>query len=250
MNYTRPETLEPLAAEYVLGTLRGPARRRFERLLTDSAVARDAVWRWEARLGELALGLAPEPPPPAVWQGISGRLPVQQPASAGLGDRLWRSVLLWRAWGLLATAAALVLALLWWPAQAPAPLPAAERVAVVADADEQPLWVIRLDLATGRLLSRALNPQAAAVDRVFELWALPTSGAPQSLGLLPAAGSETATTLSPALVALLRTAPAVAVSLEPVGGSPTGAPTGPVLYSAGAVTLAPRPDSGSDPAAL
>lgn len=37
MNYRNPERIDRLAAEYALGTLRGPARRRFERLLRDHA---------------------------------------------------------------------------------------------------------------------------------------------------------------------------------------------------------------------
>jgi anti-sigma-K factor RskA len=68
-------------------------------------------------------------------------------------------------------------------------------------------------------------------DRVLELWAVPGSGAPRSLGLISASG---ATVVSKAQQ--LKGAAALAVSLEPTGGSPTGAPTGPVLY-VGKLTL-------------
>ena len=56
MDYRRPERVEPLAAQYVLGTLRGRARVRFARLVqTDRGVAA-SVQAWEARF-ELRRGL-------------------------------------------------------------------------------------------------------------------------------------------------------------------------------------------------
>ena len=52
-----------------------------------------------------------------------------------------------------------------------------------------------------------------------------------SLGLLPAAGNATLA-LSTAQLAVLGNTPTLAVSVEPAGGSPTGLPTGPVIYTA------------------
>ena len=43
MDYSRPELADRLAAEYVAGTLRGPARRRFETLLPAHATLRAAT---------------------------------------------------------------------------------------------------------------------------------------------------------------------------------------------------------------
>ncbi len=68
--------------------------------------------------------------------------------------------------------------------------------------------------------------------RAHELWALPANGgAPVSLGLMPHTGAERRT-LTAAQRAELASAKQLAVSLEPSGGSPTGAPTGPVLLVA------------------
>ncbi|MCR9261065.1 MAG: hypothetical protein NXH95_15175 [Pseudomonadaceae bacterium] len=53
MNYERPELLDRLAAEYVLGTLHGAARRRFDRLFLESAAAREAVDSWQIRLAAM-----------------------------------------------------------------------------------------------------------------------------------------------------------------------------------------------------
>ena len=47
MNYLLPERLERLAREYALGTLAGPARRRFERLLRNTPAAMRAVGAWQ-----------------------------------------------------------------------------------------------------------------------------------------------------------------------------------------------------------
>jgi anti-sigma-K factor RskA len=65
----------------------------------------------------------------------------------------------------------------------------------------------------------------------YELWGLPDGGAPVSLGLLPASGEVRRDLVAAQRVALAASTK-VAVSLEPAGGSPTGAPTGPVLYVA------------------
>ena len=68
------EQVDYLAAEYVLGTLHGPARRRFARLMTDRADIRFAVWRWERHLNDLAGGLTPHRPRRRVWKNIQRRI--------------------------------------------------------------------------------------------------------------------------------------------------------------------------------
>ena len=62
MNYEQAELLDRLAAEYVLGTLRGAARRRFARLCAQSAAARGALYRWEDRWTQLSRTLPPVQP--------------------------------------------------------------------------------------------------------------------------------------------------------------------------------------------
>lgn len=224
MKYDDPDLLDSLAAEYVMGTLRGPARRRFEQVLTESAQAREAVALWEGMLGGLGTVLPGVTPPARVWKRIQGQI---EPERRG---RLWSSLAFWRGWGVAASALVVVLAatLLWMETT---DLPEG-RVAVFADQQGQPMWVITANTDTGTLRARAINAVAADADRAYELWMLPAEGSPQSLGLLPVGRDVARHDIPPALRALLSNAQGLAISLEPAGGSPTGQPTGPVLYQA------------------
>ncbi|MFK7831041.1 MAG: anti-sigma factor [Congregibacter sp.] len=234
MNYEKPEMLDHLAAAYVLGTLKGPARRRFTRLATESTNVRRAVWRWERQLLPLSSAIEERTPPAAVWQEIQRRLGfTATPVHTG---RLWPAL----SAGLALAVLALLLPLIQSSLQPPDTLAdsAAEKLAYIQSAEQQPLWVVTVDEQTGHLASIAVNVPARESDRVFQLWMLPQSGPPESFGLLPTTQNNRARmTLSPTLLALLQNAQGLAVSLEPPGGSPTGAPTGPVVYTAPVIAL-------------
>lgn len=222
MDYSRPELADRLAAEYVLGTLDGPARRRFEALQAAHPALRQAVRQWQARLAPLSTSVAAVAPPERVWLGIEGRLFAATPTPR---PRLWQRLGLWRGISGVATAAALAMFLVASqqpPPQAP--------IIVVLGANPDAAQALNASFvasvsADGRaLVLRPLNELALAPGRALELWAVPAQGAPRSLGLVQAAG---ATTLLRAQ--LLRDTAAFAVSVEPAGGSPTGAPTGPIV---------------------
>ena len=66
MRYHDPTLISLLAGEYVLGTLTGRARRRFDRLLAGRADARVAVAEWEGRLAFLNLRVTLVVPSPRV----------------------------------------------------------------------------------------------------------------------------------------------------------------------------------------
>jgi anti-sigma-K factor RskA len=107
--------------------------------------------------------------------------------------------------------------------------PATQEIARVSTPEGASLWAVAASTDGTRLdvvASNAVRPQPG---RSFELWALPEGGAPVSLGLLPATGKVSRELTAAQRAALLSTSK-VAVSLEPQGGSRTGAPTGPVLY--------------------
>jgi anti-sigma-K factor RskA len=226
MNYDSQELLARLADEYVLGTLRGPARTRFERVVVSHGTAREEVRRAEEQMLGLSLALAPVQPSPETWMAIAERLGVRGVAQqAGLRQRNARST--WRM--ALAAAVALFAIGIAWVVIERTPPPTA--MANLAAADGAPLWNVatyedgaRMDVA----VAGVVMPQPG---RSYELWALPEGGAPVSLGLLPESG-ERSRDLTSAQRTALRTSAKVAVSLEPSGGSRTGAPTGPVLYVA------------------
>jgi anti-sigma-K factor RskA len=227
LNLRDPERADALAGEYVLGTLRGRARQRFERVVRTDRIVADAVRGWEERLLPLAEALPPIAPPSRVWAAILARIrsAATTPRARSL---LWAPVGWWRGLALvgLATSLALAIALL-------KPAPEGTLVVVLAGQDAKPALVATAIRTSRYLTVKAIAPVAVAPDRSLQLWMLPETGNPRSLGLV--------STVSPAGVArielpaaadqTLQSIPALAISLEPAGGSPTGLPTGPVLYT-------------------
>jgi anti-sigma-K factor RskA len=229
MNYNRPELLDRLAAEYVLGLMRYRARARFERLCAELPAALTVRQRWEERLLPLSLALAPVTPDANRWRQIERAIAAMNGGSAASrADR--RSAA--RRWWLVAAAASLIgVALLvgkltYWSE------PTWEPIAVLAPANAAPLWRLERSADGAQINIRALGPITLSAAKSYELWILPSGGGnPVSLGLMPRQG-KLERRLTPAQRALLAAARQVAVSVEPAGGSPTGLPTGPVVIIA------------------
>ena len=227
MNYLEPERLDALAAQYVLGTLSRAARERLARLARGNESVAAALRAWETRLLPLAESLPPVAPPERVWPAILDRIQGQRESGS-----IWANLGLWRGLTLagFATAMALVVVLL-----TPGPeTPIETLVVVLAGQDARPALLVSADRSGRTLMVKAIAPVQPAGDRVLQLWALPEQDSPRSLGLIPATGaaSDVVPLDLPASAGLaLQNIPALAVSLEPEGGSPTGLPTGPVLYS-------------------
>jgi anti-sigma-K factor RskA len=199
-----------LAGEYVLGVLDAPARAAVEARMRRDAGFAALVVQWERDFAAMDDGFA-EAPAPDLLPRIEARL-FRRPAVPP-PRRWWRFAL-----GAGVAAALAVLAVL-----PPPPPPGPLRSATLA-AEGQPLvFAARWD---GRDITvRRETGAAAAAGQVHELWLIAGEGAaPVSLGLLD--GAE----LRRPLQALPEGA-VLAVSLEPAGGSPTGAPTGPVLVT-------------------
>jgi anti-sigma-K factor RskA len=107
-------------------------------------------------------------------------------------------------------------------------------VALVSDAKGQPLWLISVHPEAHRIDMKAVIPNPPPAGKSYELWMLPESGNPVPMGLMNESGSASET-VSAELLARLTGAKGLAISLEPQGGSPTGQPTGPVLWTAALV---------------
>jgi anti-sigma-K factor RskA len=226
MDYGRPELADRLAAEYVLGTLRGPARRRFQALLGAHPALRSAARRWEEQLAPLAGSVAPVTPPESVWAGIEARLfPAAAAATTTAPARWWNALGLWRGFSALATTAAVALLVV----ATQVPPPQAPIVVVLATNPEaaatKASFVASLSADGRALVLKPLNAPTLTAAQALELWSVPAQGGPRSLGLVRA---DQATTLLLQASVKGSTA-AFAVSIEPAGGSPTGAPTGPIV---------------------
>lgn len=235
MDYGRPELADVLAAEYVSGGLRGAARHRLESLLPAHATLRGAVREWQARLMPLTNVVTPVQPSPAVWERIEARIQGARTPSARVG--WWRQLALWRGLSAVAGLAALSLGvMLASPGPVQPPIIVVLSAATAAPGSTAgavlPASFVASISGDGRaIVTRPLVNVSLEADRVLELWAVPPSGAPRSLGLI---SSDKATVVQRGK--MLEGAAALAVSLEPAGGSTTGAPTGPVLF-VGKLTL-------------
>ena len=228
MDYARPALADALACAYVSGTLRGPARRRFEALLPSHPQLRQAVRLWEERLMPLTVALPAVQPSPTVWLRIEQRLWPQATAAAPLP--WWQRLATWRAFTGAASAAALALAVLL--ATPPGVQPPVLIVLQGTGADSPAGGFVASVSGDGQsLVTRPLMQVAVQPDRVLELWSVPPQGAPRSLGLIKADGLTVLDRRRLPETLLKGGTSALAVSVEPPGGSPTGAPTGPVVFA-------------------
>ncbi len=203
-----------LAAEYVLGTLEADDAREATRLLRDDPAFAAAVRAWEARLAPLAVTVTPVPPPPDLWDRIAAATSTGTVVALSLRRRLR----IWQASTGIALAIAASLAAFIVLRPAPAP-----RMAVLAPLSGAAPVLVATAESNGTLLVTPSGTIAVPGGHDLELWALAEGDArPRSLGVLPASGRQLVASLPPGTQLL--------VSLEPRGGSPTGQPTGPVLY--------------------
>ena len=113
-------------------------------------------------------------------------------------------------------------------------------VAVLLDKDQRPMMTADLDIADGRLVLRLnLTPPRDFTANVLEVWLVSPDGRRRSLGVFPSERPGTTTALSlPHDTAEALAKAALAVSLEPRGGSTTGQPSGPVLFTGALMPVA------------
>jgi len=113
--------------------------------------------------------------------------------------------------------------------EVPSPKPA-EFVAVLQRDASSPAFLVTFDLDKRLLTVRTVGAERQA-GMSYELWLVSDKfPAPRSLGVI-GAGPYTVRRPEPDYDAVIINRATYAVSLEPQGGSPTGAPTGPVLYT-------------------
>ena len=171
------------------------------------------VARWEEALTPLAERVAPVEPPKRVWSNIEARIAPRAPPAARPG--------FWRGFGLVAGGlASVLLAFFVFISTGPR----GEPVFVAVLADTAPRMVVSMhhpDL----LRVRVVKPWGTMKNQSLELWVMPKDGKPRSLGLVTNAVGDTMIRIA-ASDPRVQGANALAVTMEPVGGSPTGEPTG------------------------
>ncbi len=234
-SYRNPQLRDKLAAEYVIGTLRGRARARFQALLRYDPELQRIVAGWEARLTPLALAAGEIAPPARLWQALARRI-----AGSGRSASVGRGLAFWR--GLAVTSTAFVLILATFIGVAPRPEPPMAMVAVMNDDEGRPALVVSWPPMKAvrdpyvRIKVMQEHP-VMAPGTTWEMWMLPGGEeAPVSMGLITTDVDQTMK-LRPALASRMDGAWGVAMSVEPKGGSPTGAPTGPVIFKGQCVKI-------------
>jgi anti-sigma-K factor RskA len=198
---------QKLAAEYVLGTLRGGARRRFEGWMHQDADLRNITAQWQQRLTPMAEFAGDVTPPRSVWSGIERRLNLKA-KSTGWQYWLNENIAFWRNLGLVSSGLAAMLLVL---------VLSKSTVAMVLTADSR----------NHALDVRVITNAQIAADKSLHLWAVPKTGKPRSLGVLADNRGRFALPDN----AISSDVMVLAVTLEPKGGSPDpNGPTGPILY--------------------
>jgi anti-sigma-K factor RskA len=220
-----PET-EALAAEHALGVLSGPERAAAEaRMARDPAFAA-LVEAWRERLAPLLDGVAPVAPAPGLWRAIERALPANDnPRSL----RFWRGATL-GSLGLAAASLAVAVVLANRPPlvlQPPAPPPILN-ASLTSGTSGQPMFVAAYDPVRKTLIITSLMTPGADPAHVHQLWLIPADGKPHSLGMV-APGTSKSMPMPDPMTPMLQPGAALAVSVEPPGGSPLKtAPSGPI----------------------
>jgi anti-sigma-K factor RskA len=204
------DDLNDLAGEYVLGTLAGDERVAFEARLQRDPAAMRAVAQWAAHLQPLADAQPPMIPPAQLWQRIERELGL--PARSKMRAPMWIAA---------AVAAALIVIAFLIPDLIFKP--EVNSIAQLAPQGGEPAFVVSVLDDQKKLLIHAAKVDDMP-NQSYELWCVPPSGAPISLGVIEARG-ETEHDVPENMRHLLTPGAALAVSLEPEGGSPTGTPT-------------------------
>jgi anti-sigma-K factor RskA len=228
------EDIDLIAGEYVLGTLDAAEQRAFQHRLLIDPDAATAVAAWQDRLWPLLLALPEVTPPAKLWDKVEAG---SRPANDNSVLRRWQA----------ATAAAALLALVSTGialrpqstgeptpqiAQQTPASPLFQSVAALSETGGAPALLVTYDKGSGRMRVMPVNVSPRP-GHSLELWVIAGKAAPRSIGLMRDQG---ATALERMAIDLQQDN-IIAVSVEPEGGSPTGLPTGPVIYSGKMVDL-------------
>ena len=221
MKLSRHRLLDALCGEYLVGTLRGRPRRRFERALKQEPLVAARLAYWQRTYALRPSNEMRVQPDPNTWRRLEADLDL-----AKYRRPWWQRVGLWRLWATAATAALVVV--IGMQVQVFEGQRRLVEVARLAGKDQPATVTASLSKDRQFLELRSVRPIEAGPQQSYELWLIPKEGgAPLSLAVLGRLDARLI--VPPAQRARLQAGATLAVSVEPAGGSPTGAPTGPVI---------------------
>ena len=230
--YQNPELYEALAAEYVLGTLNGKAKLRFEKLIHERPYIRYAVDIWERRINELGQTVPEEKPPAAVWKGIKSEISSSASSVAHSGA-LAPSTSWWERLGLWQSATAVMgvlLAVLLVPSQ-PQNIPMPTYVSVLESSANKPMVVTMGDASKQLVSVRLMEKPVLAAGEELELWAIPKGGGdPVSVGVIGTDSMESQIQLTKPHWKSIMGAERFAITFEEKGRSSSASPSGRMMY--------------------
>lgn len=231
--------LDMLAAEFVLGSLDAEERASVARRLQHEPELNALVEEWEVRLAPLAEAIEPVTPHPGVFVRIERQIdamqtkPGAEPANATAPDNVIALQTRLRRWqwstGIASAAAMLLVAVLLLQ---PRPEPTSQSfVAVFQQNDQQPAFMLSVDLTTRQLSIRPVEAKPLQ-DKSYQLWikADPLGPDPRSLGVMNDNFELDQTAALRDFDPELLKQATFGISIEPEGGSPTGQPTSPAIH--------------------
>lgn len=220
------------AAEFALGILPEAEHEGVRARLQSEPSLRAELRAWRRRLSGLDSGFAETVPSPAVWARVEQRL---FPAAAKAS--IWDSLGLWR--GLTAALAAVAVIAIGVNLLAPRPDPnafAAQLVAALSAQGSNVQVVALYNAQSGEVRLTTLSG-AKVPDKDYELWAIEADQKPKSLGLLRI-DARNDVKLPQSVQSRFGPGTTLAISLEPLGGSPSpDGPTGPVVAAGKATPI-------------
>ncbi|QXQ06297.1 anti-sigma factor [Sphingosinicellaceae bacterium] len=222
---------DALAMDFALGVLDREARMAAQLRLARDPAFRAEVESWQAMLAPLAEAVAPVTPPPALWDRIAAETspattsPAKPRVAPAAAPSLWSSLGLWRglAAASLALAAIVSVILIERPGRSTQPL----LVATLSSPTGGAILTATYDAARGAVILAPAG-KSDAEGRTPELWVIEGDKPPRSLGTIDI-DTPTSHAIPVERLKGLAVGSTLAISLEPKGGSKTGAPTGPIV---------------------
>lgn len=214
------------AAELALGVLDGAERAAaLRRMIAEPDFARE-VERWRDHFALLFAGVPEQAAPAGVFDKVEARIDGRAAPRRAINP--------WKPAAIAASLAALAMtAFALRPVEAPPAAPAARAatapmIAAMALTDTNGSQPALYDADAG--LVRMPGPMPIPAGRSAQLWVIEGDAAPKPLGTFRAVGAGSYVAEAK-IGAVIAPGTMLAISIEPIGGSPTGLPTGPVIAS-------------------